>query len=315
MPAGYIPGVVGIVILAIAVVAATARGGRVRAGWEHAVGLYGLGLFAWGQYSGLYVAPKEAMMGDVGRILYVHVPAAWISMLAFTWAFAGSFGALMLDAPRRLPAIIGGSAASGLLAIGAAMALSGPARGLAAFFGILLVLTALECGVLYAGHRFFGWNADRLDHFSKASTETGIVLGVLLLYLGAVFARPTWGVYWTWDPRLTASAVMVLTFVGVSLLRSAVQDPVTRRSWVSVATIIAFVNIPVTYMAVKWWRTMHQLQSTPDTLNPDMTFWLRINAWAFLFIAMWFVARRYRIAEARGLAEAAPALPPEGEVA
>ncbi|TNE86172.1 MAG: hypothetical protein EP330_23085 [Deltaproteobacteria bacterium] len=315
MPSGYIPGALGLALFVVLVAAAKLAGGKVRDNWEHGIGLYGLGLFLWGQYSGLFVAPREAMMGDVGRILYVHVPAAWISMMAFTWAFAGSFGSLMLQAPQQLPKILGATGAGGALGIAAAVALDGTPRKLAAFFGVLLVLAFLECLVLYLGHRFFGWDADSADHFAESSTETGIVLGLLLLFLGAVFAKPTWGTYWTWDPRLTASAIMVLTFVGVSLLRATVSDPDTRRSWVSVATVIAYINIPITYMAVKWWRTMHQLQSTPNTLDSDMTFWLRVNAWAFLFLAMWFVARGWRIAAARAAAEAPPPLPPAREVA
>lgn len=325
MPLGYIPGLIGLLLLAVRVVMGFVGTDQSRRMAMHVVGLYGFGLLLWGQYSGLFVAPKEAAMGDVGRILYVHVPAAWISMMAFTWAFAGSFGSLLLAAPDQLVKTIG-FCFGGTLVLGSGGAFARPflaeAEGfvgvvpaLAMFFALLLFLAGLEAVLMWLGHRFFGWTADTLDHFAEASTETGIVLGMLLLFLGAVFAKPTWGTYWTWDPRLTASAVMVLSFVGVSLLRSAVQDPETRRSWVSVATVIAFINIPITYMAVKWWRTMHQLQSTPDTLDGDMTFWLRVNAWAFLFLAMWFVSRGWNIAANRAAAEAPPPLPPARGVA
>lgn len=313
MPSGYIFGVVGLVILALSGLAATLRPGPIRANWEHAIGAFGLGLFVWGQYGGLVLAPPDTWMADVARILYVHVPAAWIAMVAFTWAFSAAFGALMLEQPKALPALVVASLVPGLALIGTATMLSGVPRGLAAFFGILCLLAAAECAVLWVGDRFFGWTVDTLDHISEASTEVGVVLGILLCFLGAVFSRPTFNVYWTWDPRLTASAVMVLTFVGVALLRSSVDDPPTRRTWANVATILAYINIPVTYMSVKWWRTIHQLQSTPDTLSPDMTFWLRVNAWAFLFVAIWFVARRWRIARARALAEAPPELPPAPE--
>ncbi|MCO4744236.1 MAG: cytochrome c biogenesis protein CcsA [Proteobacteria bacterium] len=314
MPAGYIFGVVGLFIFALTALAATLRPGGVRANWEHGIGLYALGLLVYGQYGGLYLAPPDTWMADVARILYVHVPAAWISMVAFTWAFAAAFGALMLERPKSLPVLSAATAVPGIGLIGLAMALTGVQRGLAAFFGILLILTAVECALLWIGNRFFNWTSDTLDHISEASTEVGVVLGVLLLFLGSVFSRPTFNVYWTWDPRLTASAVMVLTFVGVSLLRSSVDDPITRRTWSNVATILAYINIPVTYMSVKWWRTIHQLQSTPDTLSSDMTFWLRLNAWAFLFLSIWFVARRWRIARARALAEAPPELPPAPEI-
>lgn len=205
--------------------------------WEHAVGAWGLLWLTIGSGLGLFWAPSEMMMGDVGRILYVHVPAAWIAMVVFTVALVCAVGFLFTGRP--------------------------------------------------------GW-----DWAVEASTEVGIVMNALLLVLGALFGKPTWGTYWTWDPRLTASLVMLLTFVGVLLLRNALADPGRRATYSSVATIIAYLNIPITYMSVKWWASLHQMQSTPKTIDPDMTFVLRMCAWAFLFISIWFMARRWRIAQA-----------------
>lgn len=215
--------------------------------WEHFVGLLGLVLLLWGWYLGLFDSPREAMMGEVARILYVHVPAAWLAMVTFT---------------------IAGIAAMTYVATGR--------RG--------------------------------ADSLVEAACEVGVMECVLLLVLGAIFARPTWGVWWTWDPRLTSSAVMCLTFIGVLLLRVSVKDPSRRALWSSIATILAFVNIPITYMSVKWFRSMHQLQSSPTTMSDDMVFVLRLNAFAFLFLTIWFLARRWRIAEAERDAEAPPPL-------
>ncbi len=244
---GYEFGPIGLFLF----VALAAMRSRLPFRWEHGIGVYGLALFLYGQYGGLVIAPPERMMGDVARILYVHVPAAWMTMVMFTWAFVGALGALLWRSKR-----------------------------------------------------------DWFDHLSEAATEVGVVLGCLLLVLGAIFARPTWGVYWTWDPRLTASAIMVLSFVGVILLRALVAERDVRVLWASTATILAFVNIPITYMAVRWWRSMHQLQSSPDTMSDLYVFFLRVNAWAFLALATWFVVRRWRIAHAQALLDAPPELPP-----
>lgn len=216
--------------------------------WEWVPAGLAIILFSLGTYLGLFWAPKEAMMGDVGRILYVHVPAAWLSMVAFTVAFVAALGSLFTS--RK------------------------------------------------------GW-----DWAVEAATEVGVVLNVLLLILGSIFARPTWGVWWDWDPRLTASAVMLLTFVGVMMLRSMVEDPDRRALWSAVATVMAYVNIPVTYMSVRWWRSLHQVQSSPSTMSPDMVFVLRLNAFAFLFWMIWMMAARWRMAKALALASAPPALP------
>lgn len=222
---------------------------RLKLRWEHAIGAWGLAAFLLGQYLGLFWAPPERMMGEVGRILYVHVPAAWLAMVTFTVAFVGALGFLMTS--KR------------------------------------------------------GW-----DYTVEAAVEVGIMLNALLLVLGAIFAKPTWNVWWTWDPRLTASAIMLLTFVGVQLLRSAVADGDRRATWSAIATVLAYINIPITYLSVRWWRSIHQTQSSPETVNPDMVFVLRLNAYAFLFLTIWFLVRRWRVAHARDLADQPPELPP-----
>jgi heme exporter protein C len=217
-----------------------------RAPWL--LGVLGAALFLFSQALGLFWVSQEAHMGEVGRILYVHVPAAWLSMLVYTIAFVAALGHLWTSRPT--------------------------------------------------------W-----DWAVEASIEVGVVLNVLLLVLGSLFARPTWGVWWDWDPRLTASAVMLLTFVGVMLLRSLVDDPERRALWSSVTTVLAFVNIPITYMSVRWWRSLHQVQSTSSTMSPDMALVLRISALAFLFLSVWAITQRYRIAATRGAVLIAPPLP------
>ena len=91
----------------------------------------------------------------------------------------------------------------------------------------------------------------------------GVVFGALLCMLGAIWARPTWGVCWDWDPRLTTTAVLVLAFMGNLALRRFVDDPVKRAVWSAVAAIIADVDVPIMWFSVKWWNTLHQMQSTP----------------------------------------------------
>jgi heme exporter protein C len=216
--------------------------------WEHIFGGLGLALFVVGQIMGLGWAPSDAHMGEVSRILYVHVPAAWISMILFTVGFVCSVG------------------------------------------------------YLFTGRRGFDWA-------SEGAVEVGVLLNGLLLVLGSLFARPTWGVWWSWDPRLTASAIMLLTFVGVVLLRQVIEDLDRRSLWASVVTVLAFVNIPVTYMSVRWWRSLHQEQSSSSSMNPAMWGVLQLNALAFLLLAIWMVVRRYRIAHHRAYLQAPDELP------
>ena len=216
-------------------------------GWEHFVGLFGLILLGFGSWLGLIDTPPDVMMGEAGRILYVHVPAAWLCLVCYTIAFVGSIG------------------------------------------------------YMFSGRHGFDWA-------NIAAVEVGVLLNVLLLLLGMLFARPTWNIWWSWDPRLTASLIMMLTFAAILLLRRLLEDPEQRALYTSVATLLAYVNIPITYFAVRW-RSIHQLQSSPDTMSDVMVFALRINAFAFLFLSVWFIARRWRIEQERIAAEAPPPLP------
>ena len=137
------------------------------------------------------------------------------------------------------------------------------------------------------------------DAVTTAAVEVGIVLNALLLVQGSIWARATWGVWWDWDVRLTTSLIMVLLFAGVLALRSFVHDAGRRATWTAIATIVAFVDVPLVYFCVRWWRSLHQVQSTPDTVAPMMVVPLRINAFAILFLAIWMMAQRVRVELAR----------------
>jgi heme exporter protein C len=220
------------------------------------LGALGVALLVWGCAWGLLVAPRETYMGDVQRIMYVHVPTAWNALLALTFAFG-------------------------------------------------CALTFLVRG---------GWKWDaRLE----SAMEVGTVLAALLCMQGAIWAKPTWGVWWDWDPRLTTTAVMVFAFAGILTLRRFVDDPVKRAVWSAVACILAYVDVPIVYFSVKWWNSLHQLQSSPETVSKAFHWPLRINAFGILFLMSGMIALRSRVAALRLRGELAPPLPaePPGAVA
>ena len=209
--------------------------------------LGGLGavLFLAGSYWGLFVAPPEVFMGDVQRIMYVHVPTAWVTMLVFTFAFV--------------------------------------------------------CAVGFLVHGRWRW-----DCYLEAAIEVGIVLGVLLCVQGSIWAKPTWGVWWAWDPRLTTMAILVFAFVGILAMRGFAENPARRAVWSAVTTIIAAVDVPIVYFSVKWWNSLHQVQSSPATVSPQFYWPLRINAFGLLFLAVGMVLLRARVAELRLESQLAP---------
>jgi heme exporter protein C len=187
-------------------------------------------------------------MGDVQRIMYVHVPTAWNAMLALSFSFV--------------------------------------------------------CAVSFLLTNSWKWDS-RLE----AGVEMGVVLSFLLCVQGSIWAKPTWGVWWDWDPRLTTTAVMVFAFGAILALRASVNDPTKRAVWSAVACIVAFVDVPIVYLSVKWWNSLHQAQSTPETVSGAFHWPLRINAFGILFLWTGLVALRTRVASLRLRNELGPPLP------
>jgi heme exporter protein C len=148
------------------------------------------------------------------------------------------------------------------------------------------------------------WKGDeRHDLLAASAAEVGTLFTGLTLALGSIWGRPTWGVWWTWDPRLTTTAVLFLIFVGYLALRSFVEDADRRAQWSAAVGLLGALNVPIVYMSVKWWRTLHQMQSSPSTVDPEYVAARRVNGIALLLLLVYFIARRYHAARVERLAE------------
>jgi len=147
------------------------------------------------------------------------------------------------------------------------------------------------CCVLYLFRA--SWKTDAL---AEASAEVTLVFGAIGTTLGAIWGRPTWGVYWAWDPRLTTVAILLVAYAGYMALRRFVDDPERRAVWSAVTGIIIAVDVPIIYFSVKWWKSLHQVQSNPRTVDPQMVHALRWNISAFFLVLIVFLVVRYRIA-------------------
>src|SRR5215471_7502232 len=214
-----------------------------------------------GSWLALSWAPPDREMGDVQRIMYVHVPQLWMALLAMTLNFA--------------------------------------------------------CSVIYLFRK--SWKTDSL---AEASAEVGVVFGAVGIALGSIWGRPTWGVWWAWDPRLTTAAILLVAYCGYLALRRFVDDPERRAIWSAVTAIVAYVDVPLIWYSVQWWRSLHQVQSSPRTVDPQMVLVLRWQSFAFLALMIFYVWTRYQIAMASRRRELAmpeelttPAPMPTSEVA
>lgn len=194
------------------------------------------------QALGILTSPPDRDMGDLQKIMYVHVPSAWMSLLA--------------------PAI-----------------------------------------VLVFSLRYLMKGREDDDLLAASAAEVGAAFSGLTLVLGMIWGRPAWGVWWAWDARLTSMLVLFLILVGYLSLRSFVEDPQRRAQWSAAVGVLGAINVPIVYMSVKWWRTLHQMQSSPSTVDPAYVLSLRANAFAFLFMMIYFIRRRYEAARLERAAE------------
>jgi heme exporter protein C len=142
--------------------------------------------------------------------------------------------------------------------------------------------------------------AAKWDLLAGSSAEIGAVFTALMLVTGSHCGRPTWGVNWVWDARLTRSALMLALVLGYLAIRRVPADPDLRAKRSAMTALLALVVVPVNHFAVEWWRTLHQGRSL-DVTPEDSLDGAFLGAMALGFLAMtlvyaWFLVHRVRIA-------------------
>ncbi len=169
------------------------------------------------------------------------------------------------------------------------------------------ILTAyLSFFIVFVGSCLFLWKRERRDDIlAYSAAEIGVLLTGLTLVEGSIWGKPTWGVWWTWDARLTLTAILFLIFIAYLMLRSLIEDENRGAVSGAVLGIIGFLDIPLIHMSVYWWRTLHQ---GPSILRPDKAPWqniappmliaLTINFIAFVLLYFYLLSLRVRIGEA-----------------
>jgi heme exporter protein C len=138
------------------------------------------------------------------------------------------------------------------------------------------------------------------DDFARAAAEVGFVFCSCVLVTGPLWAKPVWGIWWTWDARLTLTFVLWLLFVAYLMLRSYVTSPGRSAGLAAVVGIIGFVDVPIDYMAIRWWRTQHPQPviagGEGSGLDPQMWVTLLVTWGAFLCLFSYLVRQYLRLA-------------------
>jgi len=142
--------------------------------------------------------------------------------------------------------------------------------------------------------------APKWDRLAAASAEIGVVFCALTLVTGSIWGRPTWGVWWTWDARLTSTALLLALFLGYMALRRVAYDPEARARRSAVAALIAVADVPIVHFSVDWWRTLHQgrslAQLTPQSdLDGSYMAVMLLGFCAMTLVYAWLLLHRYRV--------------------
>lgn len=164
-----------------------------------------------------------------------------------------------------------------------------------AWVGFLAFFVAFVGGVGYLRTQERKW-----DILALASAEIGTVFMLGVLVSGSIWAKPAWGVWWVWDERLTISLIQFLIYVGYLMLRASVEDPARRARFAAVYGIVAFISVPINFIAIRLWRTQHPLMfgDTGGGLGPSMmfAFFFSLTTFTVWYITlMWYRTRLERI--------------------
>lgn len=189
-----------------------------------------------GLYLALLWAPTEAVMGNVQRIFYFHMPSAWVAL--------------------------------------------GPS------FTVVFV-----CSIIYLVKKDL-----RYDRIAAASAEIGVMFTTITLVTGPLWARPIWGAYWTWDPRLTTTLVLWFIYVAYLMLRASSSPGHKRARLAAVVGIVGWVDVPIVFMSIRWWRTIHPLLINGQGMNLDssMAFVLMFCLAVFSLLYVYLLIVRVR---------------------
>ncbi len=137
---------------------------------------------------------------------------------------------------------------------------------------------------------------ERWDILAHASAEIGVLFTVLTIAAGAIWGKPTWGAWWTWDARLTTTAILLLIYIGYLMLRAAVEDQARGARYAAVVGILGFLDIPIIHKSVEWWRTLHQPSSLArGALDPVFYPPLALNLMAFALLYAFLLAQRVEL--------------------
>jgi heme exporter protein C len=189
-------------------------------------------------------APTEVQMGIVQKIVYVHVPSAIVTLVAFGLTFAAS--------------------------------------------------------IAFLATKQWWWDA-----LAASSCELGMIFATVVMVTGPLWARSAWNTWWTWEPRLTTFLILWILYAGYHVVRASIRSA-SQRTVSSVLGIVLFVNLPVVWKSVEWWRGSLHPRNVTMTGEMRETLLLSMTAWFVFFAAALLTRLRLEWTRETAMERAAP---------
>lgn len=171
-----------------------------------------------------------------------------------------------------------------------------------AWAGMTAFLVCFLANLQYVWRRQTKW-----DWLAVSSAEVGLAFVTVVLITGPIWAHPVWGIWWTWDARLTSTFVLWLLYVSYLVLRTLIEEPDRRSLVSSLFGIFAFIDVPIVFGAIRWWRTQHPapvIMGGPGSgLEPTMRNVFFFSVLALHALMAFLVAERYRLEKLRSEVE------------
>jgi heme exporter protein C len=165
----------------------------------------------------------------------------------------------------------------------------------------------LSTFVLLAGCIGYLWTRrPAFDHLARAATELALLFCLLVLTTGPIWAKPAWGVWWTWEAKLTTTLLLALLLAGALLVRSYAENPEQGARIAAVLGIVAALDVPIIHKAVDWWRGQHPIVFGPGKaapLDPRMRTALLVCLGVFFVLYLLLLALRFAILAAERRAQ------------
>ena len=133
------------------------------------------------------------------------------------------------------------------------------------------------------------------DSLAYATAELGVIFATLILVTGSIWAKPVWGVWWTWDAKLTTTLILWFIYVGYLMIRAYGPSGTQGKRYASVIALIGAIDAPIIYKATDWWRTVHPERNVPSALDERMLLTLLVAMVTFTVLYIYLLIERYNL--------------------